>query len=78
MGLFEWWAGLNTWLKVGVAFLLASTALWRAGTFWPWGWGVGVVLQIFARPSRGAAEGVPRLLTPPSGVTPCDRNPAVG
>ena len=59
MGFFEWWAGLNTWLKVGVAlaFLLASTGLWLSGTFWPWGWGVGVMLLVFALPSRAQRKG---------------------
>ena len=59
MGLFEWWAGLPWWLRVGVAlaFLLASTLLWFADRFWPWGWVVGVVLLIFSFPSKAERKG---------------------
>lgn len=57
--MLEWWAGLNTWLKVGVAgaFLLLSTALWLAGYFWPWGWGVGLVMLLFSFPSESQRRG---------------------
>jgi hypothetical protein len=59
MGLFEWWAGLPWWLRVGVAgvFLLLSTILWLANRFWPWGWAVGVVLLIFSFPSKLERKG---------------------
>lgn len=58
-GMFEWWAGLPWWLRVGVAmlFLLASTILWFAGRFWPWGWAVGVVLLLFSFPSGPEKRG---------------------
>jgi hypothetical protein len=57
--MFEWWAGLNTWLKVGVAvfFLLISTVLWFMGYFFPWGWAVGVILLIFSFPSQSQRRG---------------------
>jgi hypothetical protein len=59
MGLFEWWAGLPWWLRVGVAvvFLLVSTIFWLAGRFWPWGWGIGIVLLIFSFPSKSERKG---------------------
>jgi hypothetical protein len=59
MRLFEWWAGLPWWLRVGVAvaFLLSSTILLLAGRFWPWGWAVGVVLLLFSFPSKAERKG---------------------
>jgi hypothetical protein len=46
-------------LRFGVAgmFLLLSTLLWFTGTFWPWGWVVGVVLLIFSFPSASEKKG---------------------
>jgi len=38
-------------------FLLASTILWFAGYFWPWGWAVGAVLLIFSFPSGPEKKG---------------------
>ena len=57
--MFEWWAGLPWWLRLIVAqvFLLVSTLLWFAGTFWPWGWAVGVVLLLFSFPSNAEKKG---------------------
>lgn len=59
MGLFEWWADLNPWLRRGVAalFLLVSTVLWAAGYFWPYGWVVGVILLAFGGPSKSEKNG---------------------
>jgi hypothetical protein len=56
---FEWWAGLNTGVKVGVALLLllVSTALWFGGRFWPWGWAAGTVLLAFSFPSVRERKG---------------------
>jgi hypothetical protein len=50
LGFFQWWGGLSTWLKIGVALtlILISTGLWLAGRFWPWGWVTGVVLLLFS------------------------------
>jgi hypothetical protein len=47
------------WVRFGVAglFLLASTALWLAGYFWPWGWAVGAVLLVFSFPSESERRG---------------------
>ena len=58
-GRFEWWGGLPWGLRAGVAllFLLASTILWFMGTFWPWGWVVGVVLLLFSFPSNSEKKG---------------------
>jgi hypothetical protein len=57
--MFGWWAGLPALLRYGVAigFLLVSTVLWFAGTFWPWGWVVGFVLLVFAGPSDSEKKG---------------------
>ena len=59
ISLFEWWAGLSPWIRFGVAmlFLAASTILWFAGYFFPWGWGVGVILLLFSFPSRAEKKG---------------------
>jgi len=58
MEFFEWWGGLNVWLKVGTALvLLISTLLWLSGTFWPWGWVAGVVLLLFSIPSDRERKG---------------------
>ena len=57
--MIEWWVGLPWWLRLAVAllFLLASTVLWLAGRFWPWGWGVGAVLLLFCFPSKLERKG---------------------
>ena len=57
--LFEWWAGLSPWVRFGVSLLLlaASTILWFAGYFFPWGWVAGVVLLLFSFPSRAEKKG---------------------
>jgi hypothetical protein len=59
MWLFEWWAGLSPWLRLGVAgmFLLASTILWFMDRFWPWGWAVGGILLLFSFPSSAEKKG---------------------
>ena len=59
MAFFEWYGGLPTGLRLAVAFALlaASTVMWFAGRFWPWGWVAGVVLLMFAFPSRAARKG---------------------
>jgi hypothetical protein len=56
---FEWWAGLNTFLKLAVAILLlgVSTAFWFAGRFWPWGWAAGIVLLLFSGPNDAQKKG---------------------
>jgi hypothetical protein len=57
--LLEWWGGLSPWLRYGVAlvFLLISTILYFAGTFWPWGWAVGGVLLLLSFPSSAEKKG---------------------
>ncbi|MFO0926087.1 MAG: hypothetical protein U0736_03485 [Gemmataceae bacterium] len=57
--LIDWWAGLPWQLRYGVAllFLLASTVLWLRGTFWPWGWAIGVAFLLFAGPSGPRKKG---------------------
>ena len=58
--MIDWWTGLSPWLRYGVAvfFLLVSTILFFAfNTFWPWGWGIGAVLLIFAGPSDSEKKG---------------------
>ena len=59
MWFFERWAGLNTWLKVGMALLLlgVSTVLWFTGRIWLWGWVAGVVLLLFSFPSDAQKKG---------------------
>jgi hypothetical protein len=59
MGFFEWYAGLSPWIRLGVAafFLAISTILFLGGTFWPWGWAVGVVLLFFSGPSNSEKKG---------------------
>lgn len=59
MGFLDWWAGLSPWLRYGVAilFLLVSTAMFFAGRFWPWGWGLGTVLLLFAGKSESEKKG---------------------
>ena len=56
---FDWWAGLNTWLKVGVAglLLLTSTVLLFMERFWPWGWGAGAILLLFSFPNQAQKKG---------------------
>jgi hypothetical protein len=57
--MFEWWGGLSPLIRFGVAglFLLASTVLWFAGRFWPWGWAVGAVLLLLSFPSSSERKG---------------------
>lgn len=59
MNFISWWSELSPWIRYGVAglFLLISTALLFAGTFWPWGWAVGFVLLIFGGPSSSDKNG---------------------
>lgn len=59
MELFEWYGGLSPWIRFGVAlfFLLVSTVLWLAGVFFPYGWGVGLILLVFAFPYRSEKKG---------------------
>ncbi len=57
--MFAWWSELPAVLRFGVAvlFLLASTGLWFAGYFWPYGWVVGTVLLIFSFPNKAQERG---------------------
>jgi hypothetical protein len=59
MHFFEWWAGLNPWIRFGVAvvLLLISTVLWLAGQIWIWGWVAGGVLLLFCFPSDAERKG---------------------
>jgi hypothetical protein len=64
--LIEWYAGLSPWLRFGVAgffLVVAAVALLVFDRFWPWAWGVGIVLLLFAFPNS-AQERLPRLLRP--------------
>ena len=57
--MFGWWADLTplTRFLMAGSFLLASTALWFAGYFWPWGWAIGGVLLMFSFPSSAEKRG---------------------
>jgi len=57
--MIDWWTGLPSWLRYGVALslLAASTVLYFRGTWWPWGWGMGTVLLFFAGPSDSEKKG---------------------
>jgi hypothetical protein len=57
--LYEWWAGLPWWLRLGVAVgcLLVSTVLLLFGRFWPWGWAVGLVLLLLGFPNKSERRG---------------------
>jgi hypothetical protein len=57
--LWAWWSEQHWALRIGVAvvFLLLSTILFFAGTFWPWGWAVGLVLLLFGGPSDSEKKG---------------------
>jgi len=57
--MFEWFAEIPWWvrLSVALAFILASTIIWFAGYFWPWGWAVGAVLLMFSFPSDSEKKG---------------------
>ena len=59
MGFFDWWSDLSPWIRYGVAlvFLTISTALWFGGTFWPYGWVVGIILLLMAGPSDAEKMG---------------------
>lgn len=54
-----WWSDQSPWLRYGVAvlFLAVSTILLLCNTFWPWGWGLGAVLLLFAGPSESEKKG---------------------
>jgi hypothetical protein len=63
-----WWAGLPLWLRYGIAaiFLLVLTVSPVAGTFWPVGWAVGVVLLLYPVCATNHSE--PRRLKQAMGV----------
>ena len=42
---------------VAVAFLLASTVVFLADYFWPWGWAIGAVLLLFSFPNDAEKRG---------------------
>jgi len=48
--MFEWYAELPRWMKVGISLLILGAAygVYLAGYFWPWAWGVGGVLLVAA------------------------------
>jgi len=49
--MMDWWLGLPKGLKYGMALLvlaLSAAIFFLADRFWPWGWGVGLVLLFFA------------------------------
>lgn len=57
--MYAWWADLTplTRLMTSGSFLLASTALWFSGYFWPWGWVVGGILLMLSFPSSSEKRG---------------------
>ncbi len=58
--MIDWFTGLPWWLRYGVAILLLliSTGLYFfANRFWPWGWGVGGVMLLFAGRSDSEKKG---------------------
>ncbi len=59
MRFFEWIGSLPWWLRLSVAgiFILISTLMYFGGTFWPWGWAVGLVLLLFGGPSDPEKKG---------------------
>ena len=48
--MFEWYAELPRWQKVGFALVILATSwlFWVIDGFWPWGWAVGFALLIAA------------------------------
>jgi hypothetical protein len=62
MRLFKWvgkfLAGCRLYFLIpGVLLLLLSTAMFIGGTFWPWGWAVGMVLLFFSGKSSSEKKG---------------------
>jgi len=57
--MFSWFGELPWWLRYGIAgiFILISTVMFIGGTFWPWGWAVGMVLLFFGGPSDSEKKG---------------------
>jgi hypothetical protein len=57
--MIEWWSEQSPWVRYGVAggLLLASTLVWLAGRFWPWGWVAGAILLVFSGPSDSEEKG---------------------
>jgi hypothetical protein len=55
----DWWTGLAWKLRAGVAlgFLLLSTVIFFCGSFWVWGWAIGVALLLFSFPSEAEKRG---------------------
>jgi hypothetical protein len=59
MGLWEWFGSIPWWARLSLSgvFILISTVRFFTGTFWPWGWAVGVVLLLFGGPSDSEKKG---------------------
>lgn len=55
MGLLEWYFGFPPLVRflISLVPLALSTVLWLAGSFWPWGWGIGAVLLCASFPTDG-------------------------
>lgn len=48
--MFDWYLELSRWQKVGASLLVlgASGVMWMLGSFWPWGWAIGVIMFVGA------------------------------
>ena len=57
--MFGWFADLPWYVRYGISgvFILISTILFFSGTFWPWGWAVGIVL-FFLQAQGAQAHGL--------------------
>jgi hypothetical protein len=54
----RWLSGFRLYFLIpSILLLLLSTALFFAGTFWPWGWAVGMVLLFFSGKSSSEKKG---------------------
>lgn len=54
----RWLSGFRLYFLIpSILLLLISTALFFAGTFWPWGWAVGMVLLFFSGKSSSEKKG---------------------
>jgi|GEM_PF-2571549 len=54
----KFFAGFRLYLLIpSIIFILISTLMFLGGTFWPWGWAVGMVLFFFSFKSDSEKKG---------------------